>query len=72
MEPVVNRLLKDYRSCLQFEHVNYHSQSKWQGLVFPVGSPEFALVEASGKVRYRWFGVTEREEFDQVLKPLCN
>jgi len=72
MEPVVNRLVKDYRNCLQFEHVNYHRPSQWHELVFPVGSPEFALLDASRNVLYRWFGVTEREEFDKVLKPLCN
>lgn len=68
----MNRLLKDYRSCLQFEHINFHGQGKWQELVGPIGSPEFALLDASEKVLYRWFGVTERDEFDQVLKPLCN
>lgn len=72
MEPVVNRLVKDYRDCLQFERVNYHRESRWHELVAPVGSPEFALLDAAGNVLYRWFGVTEREEFDALLQPLCN
>ena len=71
MEPVVNRLVKEYGDCLQRERVNYHNESDWHALVGPLAAPEFALVDGSGAVLYRWLGVTEFEEFATVLRPLC-
>ena len=53
------------------ERVNYHKESPWHDLLFPIGSPEFALLTASKEIIYRWFGVTEPEEFAQILDPLC-
>jgi len=72
MEPIVNGLRKKYISCFKFEHINYHDWSAWHDLVYPIGSPEFALLDSSKKVLYRWFGVTEEEEFSVVLNPLCS
>jgi hypothetical protein len=71
MEPVVNGLTKDYRNCITLERVNFHAQTPLREKLAPIGSPEFALLDSSGKILYRWFGVTERSEFDEVLRPLC-
>jgi hypothetical protein len=71
MEPIVNRLTKDYRNCLTLERVNFHTRTARSVQIAPIGSPEFALLDSSGKILYRWFGVAERSEFDEVLQPLC-
>jgi len=71
MEPIVDRLTKDYRNCLTLERVNYHAPSARHEQIGPVGSPEFALLDASGEILYRWFGVVDRSEFDEVIQPLC-
>jgi hypothetical protein len=71
MEPVVNRLTKDYRKCLTLERVNFHAQTARSEQLAPIGSPEFTLLDSSGKILYRWFGVVERGEFDNVMLPLC-
>jgi len=71
MEPIVNGLTKKYAACMTFEHVNYHKWSEWHDLLFPIGSPEFALLDSSRQILYRWFGVVEEEEFTAVLNPLC-
>ena len=72
MEPVVNRLVKKYRACILYERVNFHKPDAWHALIGPLASPEFALVDASKLVVYRWFGETEIEDFEKVLAPLCN
>jgi hypothetical protein len=71
MEPVVNRLMKDYRNCITLERVNFHAQTARSEQLAPIGSPEFALLDSSNKILYRWFGVVERSEFDSVMQPLC-
>jgi hypothetical protein len=71
MEPIVDRLTKDYRNCITLERVNYHAQTPLSEQIAPIGSPEFALLDSSGKILYRWFGVVERSEFDDVMQPLC-
>jgi hypothetical protein len=71
MEPIVNGIKKKYASCFKFEHVNFHKWSVWHDLLTPIGSPEFALLDSSKKVLYRWFGVIPAEEFSAVLDPLC-
>jgi len=72
MEPTVRGLTKRYSGCLVLERVNFHAQTAWSEKINPLGSPEFALVDAAGAILYRWSGVTERESFDEVLQPLCN
>jgi len=72
MDPIVNGIRKKYASCFKFEHVNFHKWSAWHDLLFPFGSPEFALLDSSKKVLYRWFGVVEESEFAQILNPLCS
>jgi hypothetical protein len=73
MEPVVNRLVKKYRACLEYERVNFHDPAgPWHKLIGPLASPEFALVDSSKKVLYRWFGATDIEQFEEVLAPICN
>jgi len=52
--------------------VNYHEETPWRELLFPLGSPEFALLDSSKEVIYKWFGVTEPEEFAEILDPLCS
>jgi len=71
MDPIVDGIKKKYRGCIKLERVNYHKESPWHDIVFPLGSPEFALLNSSNEILYRWFGVTEPEEFAQILDPLC-
>ena len=71
MEPIVHGITKKYLGCMKVERVNYHAQSEWHELIFPIGSPEFTLLNGSGEILYRWFGVVEAEEFSEVLDPLC-
>jgi len=71
MEPIVNGIKKKYASCINIERVNFHDWSSWHDLLFPIGSPEFALLKPSKEIIYRWFGVVEAEEFSSILDPLC-
>jgi hypothetical protein len=71
MEPIVDEIQKKYRGCIKLERVNYHSNSTWHELLFPIGSPEFALLDSSKEIIQRWFGVVEPEEFAEILDPLC-
>lgn len=71
MQPIVNGIKKQYRACLKVERVNFHAETRWHELIVPVGSPEFALLDSSENVMYRWIGFTEKEEFVDVLSPLC-
>ena len=72
MEPIVRGLKKKYSSCMRLERVNYHEWTSWHDLLFPFGSPEFVLLDSSGQVLFRWFGLTTEEEFSVVLDPLCS
>ena len=72
MDPIVNGIQKKYRACIKLERVNFHRESPWHDLIFPIGSPEFALLTSSKEIIYRWFGVTEPEEFAEILDPLCS
>ena len=56
---------------MKLERVNYHEWTAWHELLFPIGSPEFALLDSSKQALYRWFGVVPAEEFSAVLDPLC-
>ena len=71
MEPIVHGLANRYRGCLTLERVNFHQQTDWHEKISPLGSPEFALLDSTGTVVYRWAGVTEATSFDEVLEPLC-
>lgn len=71
MEPTVRGLTQRYRSCLTLERVNFHAVTAWSEKINPLGSPEFALVDATGTLLYRWSGVTPPESFDEILQPLC-
>jgi hypothetical protein len=71
MNPIVNGLKKKYKHCMKLERVNYHEWTTWHELLFPIGSPEFALLDSAQQVLYRWFGVIPVEEFSEVLDPLC-
>ena len=71
MQPIVNGIKKQYRACLKVERVNFHAKTQWHELIVPVGSPEFALLDSSENIMYRWFGFTEKEEFAEVLSSLC-
>jgi hypothetical protein len=71
MDPIVNGLKKKYSYCLKLERVNYHEHTPWHDLLFPIGSPEFALLDSSKKVLYHWFGVIPTEDFSVILDPLC-
>ena len=67
----MNRLVKQYGECLRYERANYHRETEWHAVVGPLAAPEFALVNASGTVLYRWSGVTEMDEFTMVLEKHC-
>ena len=71
MDPIVNGIKKKYSQCMQVERANYHQHTPWHELIFPLASPEFALLDSSLNIIYRWFGVIEEEEFSVVLDPLC-
>jgi hypothetical protein len=71
MDPIVNGIKKEYVGCMQVERVNFHKWSTWHDLLYPIGSPEFDLLDSSKSVLYRWFGVVDKEEFTAVLDPLC-
>ena len=71
MDPIVNGIKKKYNQCMKLERVNFHASTPWHELLAPIGSPEFALLDASKKVLYRWFGAIPTEEFSAVLDPLC-
>ena len=71
MDPIVNGIKKKYLGCMKVERVNFHVPSEWHELIFPIGSPEFALLDRSHEILHRWFGVVEEDEFTEVLDPLC-
>lgn len=71
MDPIVNGIKKKYKHCMKLERVNFHEWTAWHELLFPVGSPEFVLLDSSKKVLYRWVGVIPVEAFSVVLDPLC-
>ena len=71
MDPIVNGIKKKYTHCMEVERANYHQHTPWHELIFPLASPEFALLDSSLNIIYRWFGVIEEEEFSVVLDPLC-
>ncbi len=72
MQPIVNGIKKQYRSCIKkVERVNFHAETRWHELIGPIGSPEFALLDENENIVYRWVGFTEKEEFEAVLSPLC-
>ena len=71
MESIVHGLKKKYAGCMKLERVNFHEWTSWHELIIPLASPEFALLDASKQIIYRWFGVVEEEEFAAVLDPLC-
>ncbi len=71
MDPIVHEVTKKYRACMKFERVNFHIRSDWHDLILPVGTPEFALLDSSKQILYRWFGRVEPEEFADMLNPLC-
>ena len=57
---------------MTMERVNLHQHTAWHELLFPSGSPEFALLDSEEQIIYRWIGFTEEEEFTVVLDPLCS
>ncbi|MBI3161277.1 MAG: hypothetical protein HYZ23_02145 [Chloroflexi bacterium] len=71
MLPIVNGIKKEFQACLQVERVHISADTQWHDLIDPIGTPEFALVDSPGNVIYRWVGFTEREEFADVIHPLC-
>ena len=56
---------------MTLERVNFHDQTSLHELIDPLATPEFALLDSSKEIIYRWFGFTEEEEFAAVLDPLC-
>lgn len=67
----MNGIKKQYASCIKVERVNFHDRTPWHELLFPIGSPEFALLDSSKQILHRWFGYTEPQEFTELLDPLC-
>jgi hypothetical protein len=52
--------------------VNFHEDTPLRERLRPLGTPELVLLDSADTTLYRWFGFTEAEEFDAVLKPLCS
>ena len=71
MEPIVHGLKERYADCLSVDRVNFHAHSDWHDLINPMATPEFALLDQADTILYRWFGVIESQEFDDILQPLC-
>ncbi len=71
MQPIVNGIKKEFKACLRLERVNLRSETQWHVLLSPIGTPEFALLDSSDQIIYRWIGFTEKEQFVEVMKPLC-
>ena len=71
MNPIVNGLKKKYKHCMKLERVNYHERTTWHELMFPIGSPEFVLLDSTKQIIYRWFGVIPVADFSEILDPLC-
>ena len=71
MQPIVNGLEKQYRSCLRLERINFHAETHWHELIAPIGSPEFALLDSREHILHRWIGLTDKGEFESVLAPMC-
>jgi len=71
MQPIVNGIRKEFKACLHFERVNFHTKTQWHILLSPIGTPEFALLDSSRNIIYRWIGYTEKDEFIEVMKPIC-
>lgn len=71
MVPIVHGLKTRYADCLSVERVNFHAASTWRDTLNPMATPEFALLDPAGTLLYRWFGVIDAEEFDEVLQPVC-
>jgi hypothetical protein len=71
MRPIVDGLEKQYRSCMKTQRASFHTDSHWSDLIGPIGTPEFALLDSHENILYRWVGFTEKEEFTEVLDPLC-
>ena len=72
MRPIVHGLTRKYSICIKLERVNFHGRTSWHELIYPLASPEFALLDSSMQILHRWFGVVEEEEFAAVLDPLCS
>ena len=72
MQPIVHGLKEKYSSCMRVEWANFHQRTPWHELILPLASPEFALLDSSLNILYRWFGVLEEEDFTAVIDPLCN
>jgi hypothetical protein len=71
MQPIVNGLETEFNSCIRLQRVNYHTETRWHALIGPIGSPEFALLDSSENILHRWIGLTDKEDFESVLAPLC-
>jgi hypothetical protein len=71
MTPIVYGLRDKYSTCMIMQRVNFHAESAWRELLWPIGTPEFVLLNSTEEVIYRWFGITEEKEFAAVLDPLC-
>ena len=72
MDPIVHGVVKHYLGCLTLVRVNFHSRTPWHEKLFPLATPEFALLDSSGQILHRWFGFTEAEAFDEILQPFCH
>ncbi len=71
MDPIVHGVVEQYKGCLTLVRVNFHARTSWGEKLSPLSTPEFALVDSSGRILYRWLGYTEPERFAEVLSPLC-
>jgi hypothetical protein len=71
MHPIVNGIESQYSSCLVVERVSFHTDSYFENLIGPLGTPEFALLDLNDSILHRWAGFTEPEEFAEVLDPIC-
>lgn len=71
MEATVRGLATQYATCLEVVRVNMNGTQPLRDQLQPLGTPEFFLLDPAGQIHSRWFGVTEKEEFVEVLEGVC-
>jgi hypothetical protein len=69
VRPIVDGVLKEYKSYRLLARVDFHSKTKWHEMLSLFGVLDFVLMDASEKMLYRWIGFTEKEGFVYIIDP---
>lgn len=71
MQPIVHGLEEQFGACVDFVRSNFHADSALRRAFDPIGTPEIFITDASGVILHHWIGLTEAEELEAALRPLC-